>query len=99
LQGVKITTAHENQGLSPVFWWASLFAAAAIGGAVLSIVEPGWIDVAIGPGAGVKGAEWMVAGAHLVVAGFLMVVAGLEWRSAFPRRRQARQENISEVAM
>jgi hypothetical protein len=56
---------------------------------VLSIFDPGWINVAIGPGAGGHGAEWMVAGAHLVVASFLMVVAGLEWRSAFPRRGKA----------
>jgi hypothetical protein len=89
LQGVKIITAHDNQGLSSVFWWASLFAAVAACGALLSIFVPGWISVAIGPGAGRNGAEWMVAGAHLVVASFLMVVAGLEWRSAFPRRRKA----------
>jgi hypothetical protein len=89
LQGAKIITAHDDQGLSSLFWWASLFAAAAVCGAVLSIVEPGWIDIAIGPRAGGNGAEWMVAGAHLVVAGFLMVVAALEWRSAFPRRRKA----------
>lgn len=88
-QGVKIITAQDDQGLSSVFWWASLFAAAAIGGAVLSIVEPGWIDVAIGPGAAENDVEWMVAGAHLVVAGFLIVVAGLEWRAAFPRRRKS----------
>jgi hypothetical protein len=89
LQGVKIIAAHDDQGLSSVFWWASLFAVAAVCGAVLSIFVPGWIDVAIGPRAGRNGAEWMVAGAHLVVAGFLMVVAALEWRSAFPRRRKA----------
>jgi hypothetical protein len=88
LQGVKIIAAHDDQGLSSVFWWASLFAVAAVCGAVLSIFVPGWIDVALGPGAGGNGAEWMVAGAHLVVAGFLMVVAGLEWRSTFPRRRK-----------
>jgi hypothetical protein len=88
LQGVKIITAQDDQGLSSVFWWASLFAAAAVCGAVLSVVEPGWIDVAIGPRVGGNGAEWMVAGAHFVVADFLLVVAGLEWRSAFPRRRK-----------
>lgn len=97
MQGVTTITAHDDQGLTSVFWWASLFAVAAVGGAVLSIAAPGWIYVAIGPGVGGNGAEWMVAGAHLVVAGFLAVVAVLEWRSAFPRRRT--RSNISEIGM
>lgn len=86
MQGVTIITAHDDQGLSAVFWWATLFAVAAVCGALLSVLDPGWINLAIGPGAGGNDAEWMVAAAHLVVASFLIVVAGLEWRSAFPRR-------------
>jgi hypothetical protein len=65
---------------------------------VLSIVDPGWISVAVGPRAGGNGAEWMLAGAHLVLAGFLSAMAGLEWRSAFPRRREAASIDNSEIS-
>jgi hypothetical protein len=82
-----IISAYEDEGLTHIFWWAGIFSLVAAVGAVLSVVEPGWIDLAVGSQDSLRGAEWMVAGAHVVVAVFLAAVAWLEWRSAFPRHK------------
>jgi hypothetical protein len=90
-----IISAYEDEGLTHIFWWTGVFAVVATVGAVLSIVDPGWIDLAVGTRDSLRGAEWMVAGAHLVVAVFLAAIARLEWRSAFPRR-QSTDRSVTE---
>ena len=87
-KGASISV-YEDEGLTHIFWWAGICSLAAAVGAVLSVVEPGWIDLAVGSRDLLRGAEWMVAGAHLALAVFLAAVAWMEWRSAFPRHKPA----------
>ena len=82
-----IITAQKNEGLSHIFWWAASFSLMALGAAVLSIVEPGWIQMAVGSRDTLAGAEWLMAAAHFVVAIFLGGVARTEWRATYPRTR------------